>query len=69
MNVNVAIQQWEGEGPLPLTADEIASDILELIGGDSTKDICHVSIMSSPITAQVGSPPLPPEIPPADNGS
>lgn len=57
MNVQVSIQ-----GDVSLGADEAAAQILELLGGDPDKDVCFVSIISTPTmgTAGLTVPPAPP---------
>lgn len=60
MNAYVSIQQAEGDS-ISMTPEEIAAQVLEILGGDPEKDICTVQIASAPVTGTAGQlPPLPP---------
>ena len=66
MNVSVSINLG-ADDPEDPNADEVAQQILELLGGDPDKDTCFVNIGK---TAQVGAfapgpVPPPPPAPPA----
>jgi hypothetical protein len=65
MNVMCTIQLQPGDPELTMTPDEMATSILNGLGGDPAKDLVNVSVMQPPTTGMAGNP-LPPP-PPPDN--
>jgi hypothetical protein len=65
MNINVSIMLAENE-VVEKTSDEVANEVLRVLGGDETKDFCTVSFMPTmPVPGSAGTPPAPPPPPPA----
>lgn len=62
MQVNLNVMLAEGDS-LTMSAEEVATKVLEALGGDQEKDHCTVSVSTAPTTVSVGT--LPEYIPPA----
>lgn len=62
MQVNLNVMLAEGES-LPMSAEEVATKVLEALGGDQEKDHCTVSVSTAPNTVSVGT--LPDYTPPS----
>lgn len=58
MQINVNVMLAEGEPPM--SAEDIATQVLEILGGDPTKDHCTASVSTTPTTVNVGVMPPPP---------
>lgn len=65
MQINLNIMLAEGE-TLPMSAEDMATQVLDVLGGDTSKDYCSVSVSTAPTTIMVGviPPPLDASAPP-----